>query len=429
MTDAIRPALAGPLARQAPATGRSALAGEEEAADFGSALLEPKQPPKGQAGAEVPHGKRLQQLLERLAEASSATERPEPLATTAAAEDTIEASPSDEASPAVAETDVEPEAPDEAPGAAMPLLIALSELRKAASQPANAASEDGEAAAASHPDASGETPAASRPSLVLAGLPPRNPSDGISPPPGTAVSAEARGSDKPGTTPADAPGQLVKDIVVDADRPRPAQQSGQADQPAAAGRVSVVAEQFIPAPATPGPSGTTGALALAIASGAPGRSAAAAAAQVHNGTSAPGATHVLKIQLRPVELGMVTASLRLSGEQLSVEIEVENAEAYQRLSADREALTSALRGLGFEVDRLTIQQPQASAGTPARNDGSAFAGGAGGRDQPAFQSGGTGSEGGGSGSGQAGRRAPDEDGNLRNISTLDPGRPGSSLYI
>ncbi|MGF7005494.1 flagellar hook-length control protein FliK [Aminobacter sp. BE322] len=425
MTDAIRPALAGPLARQAPAAGRSALAGDEEAADFGSALLQPKQPPKGQVGAEAPHGKRLQQLLERLAEASSAAERPELPAIAAPVED-AETSPSDEASPA--KTGAEPETPDEATGAAMPLLIALSELRKAASQPANAASEDGEAAAESHPGASGETPAASRPSLVLAGLPPRNPSDGISPPPGMAVSAEARGSDKPGATPGEAPGQLVKDIVVDADRPRPAQQSGQADQPAAPARVSVVAEQFIPAPATPGPSGTTGALALAIASGAPATSAAAAA-QVHNATSAPGATHVLKIQLRPVELGMVTASLRLSGEQLSVEIEVENAEAYQRLSADREALASALRGLGFEVDRLTIQQPQASAGTQTRNDGSAFAGGAGGRDQPAFQSGGTGSEGGGSGSGQAGRRAPDEDGNLRNISTLDPNRPGSSLYI
>ncbi|MEO5323398.1 flagellar hook-length control protein FliK [Mesorhizobium sp. CC13] len=428
MTDAIRPALAGPLARQAPATGRSALAGDEEAADFGSALLEPRQSPKSQAGAEAPHGKRLQQLLERLAEASSAAEPPEPLATAAAVEES-EATPSDETSPAVAEADAEPKAADEAPGAAMPLLIALSELRKAASQPADAASEDGEAAAERHPGASGDTPAASRPSLVLAGLQPRNPSDGISPPPGMAVSAEARGSEKPGATPGEAPGQLVKDIVVDAERPRPAQQSGQADQPAAPARVSVVAEQFIPAPASPGPSGTTGALALAIASSAPGRSAAAAAAQVHDGTSAPGATHVLKIQLRPVELGMVTASLRLSGEQLSVEIEVENAEAYQRLSADREALTSALRGLGFEVDRLTIQQPQANAGTPARNDGSAFAGGAGGRDQPAFQSGGTGSESGGSGSGQAGRRAPDEDGNLRNISTLDPGRPGSSLYI
>ena len=56
----------------------------------------------------------------------------------------------------------------------------------------------------------------------------------------------------------------------------------------------------------------------------------------------------LKIQLHPAELGMVTATLRFAGEQLSIELQVENHEAYQRLQRrqrdDREvAARSRLR--------------------------------------------------------------------------------------
>ena len=48
-----------------------------------------------------------------------------------------------------------------------------------------------------------------------------------------------------------------------------------------------------------------------------------------------------KIELHPAELGMVTASLRLSGEQLSIEIRPENHEAHRRLSSDSDAIMTS----------------------------------------------------------------------------------------
>ncbi|PSM18870.1 flagellar hook-length control protein FliK [Nitratireductor sp. StC3] len=71
----------------------------------------------------------------------------------------------------------------------------------------------------------------------------------------------------------------------------------------------------------------------------------------------------LTIQLQPLSLGTVNARLRTQGEQLTVEIRVDNAEAFQRLSAERDALTTSLRGLGFKVDDVSIVQQPASAQT------------------------------------------------------------------
>ena len=64
---------------------------------------------------------------------------------------------------------------------------------------------------------------------------------------------------------------------------------------------------------------------------------------------------------------MVTASLRFAGEQLSIELQVENSEAHQRLSADSETIVKSLRGLGYEIDRVTILQSSvASSASTAR---------------------------------------------------------------
>ena len=66
----------------------------------------------------------------------------------------------------------------------------------------------------------------------------------------------------------------------------------------------------------------------------------------HGGATVP--AHTLKIELHPAELGAVTASLRMAGEQLSIELKVETAEAHRRLSVDSEAIVSSLRGLGYD---------------------------------------------------------------------------------
>ncbi|HWK67458.1 MAG TPA: flagellar hook-length control protein FliK [Rhizobiaceae bacterium] len=97
-----------------------------------------------------------------------------------------------------------------------------------------------------------------------------------------------------------------------------------------------------------------------------------ATADAHLGQSAP-AIQSLKIQLQPVELGVVTANLRMTGEQLSVEIKVESVEAYNRLSGETEAIARALRSHGIAVDDVVIQAPQLHAVAPARDGGGGLA--------------------------------------------------------
>lgn len=65
--------------------------------------------------------------------------------------------------------------------------------------------------------------------------------------------------------------------------------------------------------------------------------------------------HTLKLQLNPVSLGSVTAVLKLSGEDLSVEIKVQTAEAYRQLKEDNQSILKALRGQGFGVEQISVQ--------------------------------------------------------------------------
>lgn len=80
----------------------------------------------------------------------------------------------------------------------------------------------------------------------------------------------------------------------------------------------------------------------------------------------------LRIQLNPAELGMVTARLTANGSQLSVEIQVESNDARQRLTSDSDAIVKALRGAGFDVEKVTIQQ--ASQNTSSNGQQSASGG-------------------------------------------------------
>ncbi|OCW56183.1 flagellar hook-length control protein FliK [Hoeflea olei] len=95
----------------------------------------------------------------------------------------------------------------------------------------------------------------------------------------------------------------------------------------------------------------------------------AAAAQAANAAQpATGQTlHTLKLQLNPLSLGSVTAVLKLTGEELSVAIQVETGEAYRQLKDDNQAIVKAMRAQGYSVDSITVQQMTPSDRSSGQN--------------------------------------------------------------
>jgi len=80
-----------------------------------------------------------------------------------------------------------------------------------------------------------------------------------------------------------------------------------------------------------------------------------AAAPASPGDAAAGKVlNTLKIQMHPIDLGMVTATLRLKDDELQVEIKVETGDAFRQLSDDQSAMVKALRAQGFAVDQVNI---------------------------------------------------------------------------
>ncbi len=73
-----------------------------------------------------------------------------------------------------------------------------------------------------------------------------------------------------------------------------------------------------------------------------------------NGTATGSTVHMLKLQMNPHNLGMVTATLRLVGEELHVHLTVETRAAHRQLSADSAGMLDALKSQGFSVDQVTI---------------------------------------------------------------------------
>ncbi|OCP04929.1 MULTISPECIES: flagellar hook-length control protein FliK [unclassified Ensifer] len=107
----------------------------------------------------------------------------------------------------------------------------------------------------------------------------------------------------------------------------------------------------------------------------------AALAQPGAWTQAGKTLNTLKIQLHPIELGLVTATLRLKDDELQVELKVETGEAFRQLRDDQSEMVKALRAQGFAVDQVNIvfnaggdtasgsgsqQQTQAQAGQQGR---------------------------------------------------------------
>lgn len=148
-----------------------------------------------------------------------------------------------------------------------------------------------------------------------------------------------------------------------------------AAQSQSAGRVSgvtVLSQQTAPAPVQP-MTPTASALTESLAQGLTSAQRAAAASEVASlqpqAVAKPGIVTTLNIQLQPIDLGTVTARISGTESQLSIEITVENAEARQRLTTDSDSIVTALRGMGIEVDRVTVQQSQANTGTQQNNAG------------------------------------------------------------
>jgi chemotaxis protein MotD len=145
--------------------------------------------------------------------------------------------------------------------------------------------------------------------------------------------------------------------------------------------VTVLSQQNIPAPVAQ-PSGSTASVLIGMIAGdASWREAAAPTFRPLPAQAGLSSAHALKIQLHPAELGMVTANLRLAGEQLTVELRVETRDAYQRLTADSDTIVKSLRALGLDVDQVTIQQPQTANSAQARTEASASSAGLNARDQ------------------------------------------------
>ncbi|PZM11992.1 flagellar hook-length control protein FliK [Rhizobium tubonense] len=88
-----------------------------------------------------------------------------------------------------------------------------------------------------------------------------------------------------------------------------------------------------------------------------------AMASADSATSTGKVVNTLKIQMNPIDLGLVTANMRLSGDQLTVDLKVQSAEAYRQLTNDQSKMVDALRAQGFAVDRITVSM------SPAASDG------------------------------------------------------------
>lgn len=279
--------------------------------------------------------------------------------------------------------------------------------------------------AAAGPVASDKTPDAGSP--VPAFMPGKAAGDGIAAGDGQDVLSAAT---PPDSTADDEPEKTVRPGRADAKEvAREAETIGRdSTDRRAANTVTVTHERSFPAPPAHAMSPAAARVVEALAAGARPPSQAPVPASLPSAAVAVPA-HMLKIELHPAELGVVTASLRLSGGQLSVELKPETAEAYHRLSADTDTIAQSLKKLGFDVDAVSVMQPAVAVQAAVRADGGGPATAAmPGRDTSQFQSGTSGGSAGNPGGQQSGRN----DGHEKAFERPAPAhreRAGGSLFI
>jgi chemotaxis protein MotD len=193
---------------------------------------------------------------------------------------------------------------------------------------------------------------------------------------------EAEATPRPSSTQADLM-QLVRPGEAVSARSDARSRSFQAMPDALSSRVNVVSFNTTPASAPPVAMPLLGATAAGLVSAIEGDGAwramarEVAATPQQNGAPPHAASNSLRIQLNPAELGMVTARLVTSGTQLTVELQVESTEARQKLTTDSDSIVKALRAIGYDIEKVTIQQgPQNNLSNQQQGQGMAA-----GRDQ------------------------------------------------
>lgn len=88
--------------------------------------------------------------------------------------------------------------------------------------------------------------------------------------------------------------------------------------------------------------------------------------------------NTIKLQLKPAELGLVTAIMKMQGEVLQVDIKVENVEAFRQLNDDSSAIAKALKGHGFAIEQVNVQlslngdKGQNQSGQQGQQNGQSF---------------------------------------------------------
>jgi len=138
-------------------------------------------------------------------------------------------------------------------------------------------------------------------------------------------------------------------------------------QPAAAAKGDPTAGPLPTAQMVPSSGSATSFAGALQQGGALSRYTASAAAALAAGTPANALpVSSLSIQLRPVELGSVTAHLKYAGSGLTIDIQVETSEAHRRLSNDSSDIVKSLQSLGFQVDKVSVRQAPAQPQTQSQ---------------------------------------------------------------
>jgi hypothetical protein len=117
---------------------------------------------------------------------------------------------------------------------------------------------------------------------------------------------------------------------------------------------------------------------------------------------------------------MVTANLHMADGRMSIAIDVDTPEAYQRLSSERDTIAKSIRSNGMAVDEVVINLPQVHQAQAVR-DASTVANGVGFARQDAAGNGGSGQSG---GSGQTGGNRDRNHGQDVEHAPISEARPG-----
>ncbi|MEY9533154.1 flagellar hook-length control protein FliK [Sinorhizobium fredii] len=152
---------------------------------------------------------------------------------------------------------------------------------------------------------------------------------------------------------ADGKGQAVS-MSISADGEATAVESGKSSANARAEAVTILeARRYLGVAMNTNSAAVTGAIA-GDGEWAQALQSSALSAQPEASSQAGKTLNTLKIQMHPIDLGTVTATLRLKDDELQVDLKVETGEAFRQLRDDQSEMVKALRAQGFAVDQVNV---------------------------------------------------------------------------